>query len=51
MFYNRNWNHTTIDSFIVKLDKYIRWHNEEQIKMLLGGMSPLEYRRSLGIVT
>lgn len=51
MFYNRNWNHTTIDSFIAKLDKYIHWYNEERIKMSLGGMSPLEYRRSLGIAT
>ena len=51
MFCNRNWNHTTIDSFIAKLDKYIHWYNEERIKMSLGGMSPLEYRRSLGIAT
>lgn len=51
MFYNRNWNHTTIDSFIDKLDKYMHWYNEERIKVSLGGMSPLEYRRSLGIAT
>ncbi|MBE5942476.1 MAG: hypothetical protein E7264_08070, partial [Lachnospiraceae bacterium] len=31
--------------------KYMRWYNEERIKMSLGGMSPLEYRRSLGIAT
>lgn len=49
MFYNRNWNRITIDSFIDKLDKYMHWYNEERIKMSLGGMSPLEYRRSLGI--
>ena len=51
MFYNRNWNHTTTNSFIAKLDKYIHWYNKERIKMSLGGMSPLEYRRSLGIAT
>ena len=50
MFYNRNWNRVTIDSFIDELDKYMHWYNEERIKMSLGGMSPLEYRRSLGIV-
>ena len=32
-----------------ELDKYMHWYNEERIKMTLGGMSPLEYRRSLGI--
>lgn len=51
MFYNRNWNHISIDSFIKELDKYIHWYNENRIKMSLGGMSPLEYRRSLGIAT
>lgn len=49
MFYNRNWNRITIDSFIDDLDKYLYWYNEKRIKMSLGGMSPLEYRRSLGI--
>ena len=48
-FYNRNWNRITIDSFIEELDEYMHWYNEERIKMSLGGMSPLEYRRSLGI--
>ena len=49
MFYNRNWNRITIDSLIEELDEYMHWYNEERIKMSLGGMSPLEYRRSLGI--
>ena len=49
MSYNRNWNLVTIASFIDELDQYMHWYNEERIKMLLGGMSPLEYRRSLGI--
>ena len=51
MFYNRNWNHVSIDSFIRELDEYMHWYNEDRIKMVLGGMSPLQYRRSLGIVT
>lgn len=41
----------SIESFINELDKYMHWYNEERIKMSLGGMSPLEYRRSLGIAT
>ena len=51
MFYNRNWNRITIEAFINTLDEYMHWYNEKRIKMSLGGMSPLEYRRSLGIAT
>lgn len=51
MFYNKNWNHISINSFIQELDSYLHWYNEERIKMSLGGMSPLQYRRSLGIAT
>jgi len=50
MFYNRNWKYVSIDSFIKELDSYLRWYNEDRIKISLGGMSPLQYRRSLGIV-
>ena len=28
----------------------LRWYNEKRIKMSLGGMSPLAYRRSIGFV-
>ncbi|MBR5405999.1 MAG: IS3 family transposase, partial [Lachnospiraceae bacterium] len=31
--------------------EYMHWYNEDRIKMSLGGMSPLQYRCSLGIVT
>ncbi|MGN0079174.1 MAG: IS3 family transposase [Eggerthellaceae bacterium] len=31
------------------VDDYIHWHNERRMKMSLGGMSPLQYRRSLGL--
>ena len=51
MFYNRNWNHVSIDSFISELDEYMHWYNKDRIKMVLGGMSPLQYRRSPGIAT
>lgn len=49
MFYNRKWNRVSIDTFIEELDTYIHWYNEDRIKMSLGGMSPLQYRRNLGI--
>ena len=51
LFYNRNWGNVSIESFISKLDEYMHWYNEDRIKMSLGGMSPLQYRRSLGIAT
>lgn len=49
MFYGRSWMGVSIDAFIGELDAYIRWYNEKRIKLSLGGMSPLEYRRSLGL--
>jgi putative transposase len=48
MFYGRDWMGVSTGEFISKLDAYIRWYNEKRIKLSLGGMSPLEYRRSLG---
>ncbi len=48
MFYYRSWEGVSIDQFIDKLDQYIQWYNEKRIKMSLGGVSPLEYRRNIG---
>ena len=50
MFYCRSWSNTSIEEFITCLDRYIQWYNNERIKESLGWMSPLEYRRSLGLV-
>lgn len=49
MFYGRSWLGVCIDEFINALDSYMRWYNEKRIKMSLGAMSPVEYRRSLGL--
>ena len=48
LFYPRNWQSTTIEQFIDALDAYIRWYNEKRIKVSLGSLSPVEYRKSLG---
>ena len=32
-----------------QLDEYVKWYGEKRIKLSLGGMSPLDYRRSLGL--
>jgi transposase InsO family protein len=50
LFYSRNWQASTIEQFIQTLDSYIRWYNEKRIKISLGSLSPVEYRRSLGII-
>ena len=50
MFYGYSWADVTIVQFIEELDKYIKWYAEKRIKLLLEGMSPLDYRRSLGLV-
>jgi transposase InsO family protein/transposase-like protein len=47
-FYGRSWIGVSVREFMRRLDTYLRWHNEERIKMSLGGRSPLEYRRALG---
>jgi len=49
MFYGYSWTGVTIDEFIEQLDKYIKWYAEKRIKLSLGGVSPLDYRRSLGM--
>lgn len=49
-FYGRDWRGVTIEEFIEKLDQHIRWYNELMIKKSLGWMSPVKYRKSLGLV-
>lgn len=50
MFYGYSWIGVTIDEFVEHLDNYIRWYAEKRIKLSLGGMSPLDYRKNLGLV-
>ena len=49
MFYNRRWIGVSIDEFVQILDDYIHWYNERRIKLSLGGLSPLDYRRKMGL--
>lgn len=48
-FYNQDWQDVTIEEFSHELDLYLRWYNEKRIKKSLGYLSPVEYRRSLGL--
>jgi transposase InsO family protein len=50
MFYGHSWKGTSIHDFIETVDQYIHWYAEKRIKMSLGGLSPLDYRRKLGLV-
>jgi transposase InsO family protein len=50
MFYTRSWDRVSVEEFISELDSYIRWSNEERIKLSLGGKSPMAYRQSLGLL-
>ena len=50
MFYGVSWRGVSIDEFISELDRYIHWYAEKRIKISLGGMSPIDYRRSLGLI-
>ena len=49
-FYNQDWTGVTVEEFSRELDLYLHWYNEKRIKKSLGYLSPVEYRRSLGLV-
>ena len=49
LFHGRNWSGWSVDDFMGAVDCYIHWYNERRIKESLGGMSPLQYRRSLNL--
>lgn len=49
-FYYRSWHGVTIEDFIDKVDGYMRWYCEFRIAMTLGGMSPMQYRKKLGLI-
>lgn len=49
-FYGRSWKGVTIEQFITMLDEHLHWYNETRIKKSLGWMSPVNYRKSLGMV-
>ncbi len=50
MFYGHSWQDVTLEEFISVLDEYIHWYAEKRIKLSLGGMSPIQYRQSLGLL-
>ena len=49
MFYGRDWSNVSVSQFIQIVDSYVHWYNEDRIKLSLGGLSPMQYRRSQGL--
>lgn len=49
MFYGYNWDDYSIEDFIKEIDDYMNWYCTDRIKSTLGGLSPLDYRRSVGV--
>lgn len=49
MFYGYNWDDYSIDEFIQEVNDYMQWYCRDRIKTTLGGLSPLDYRRSIGV--
>lgn len=48
-FGRRHGKAITIEQFVAEVDAYIRWYNEKRIKISLGSLSPVEYRKTLGL--
>lgn len=48
-FHHRGWSGVTMPEFCRMLDAYPRYYNEERPKEKLGWLSPMQYRRSLGL--
>ena len=49
MFHNRSWEGYSMAELIHEIDSYIRWYCVDRIKSTLGGLSPLQYRKELGV--
>ena len=50
MFYGEKWDKISVEEFISIINQYMQWYRDKRIKLSLGGLSPMEYRRSLGSV-
>ena len=49
MFYGEKWDKISVEEFISIINQYMQWYRDKRIKLSLVGLSPMEYRRSLGI--
>lgn len=51
MFYHRSWLGYTLSEFIHEVNRYMMWYRDKRIKLSLGAMSPIEFRKGLGLVS
>lgn len=49
-FYDEDWLDVSIEHFIQLLDDYLEWYNHERIKLSLGGMSIMGFRKMMSFV-
>lgn len=49
MFYGRDWDGVTVREFIDLIGGYIERYNTKRFKRSLGGLGPMDYRKSLGL--
>jgi transposase InsO family protein/transposase-like protein len=49
MYHGRGWQQRPAAELMAAIDEYIEWYNTKRIKKSLGGLSPLQYRQSLGL--
>ena len=49
-YYAERWSRLGCDELIAAIGDYIGWYNNSRNKESLGWMSPVEYRRSLGLM-
>lgn len=49
-FYDEDWLDVSIEHFIQLLDDYLEWYNHERIKLSLGGMSIMDFRKMMSFV-
>ena len=49
MFYNRDWHAVSLTKFEQILDEYLNWYAQKRIKVSLGVLSPVKFRKRNGI--
>ena len=49
-FYDENWLDVSIEHFMQLLNNYLHWYNHERIKLSLGGMSIMDFRKTLPLI-
>lgn len=50
LFYNHSWQGIGTKQFMPILNDYLIWYREKRIKLSFHGLSPIEYRRKLGLI-